>query len=203
MNTSEFFANRVKQSVNPSEVFYILDAYLSNYPFVLGEELVQVARGVAESSLVLSITTDRLLEYNYTELRKKLPENKTWIASSGLLPIGVSLEDAWTKLEEISPSNKAGVSNALRFVGFDSELLDRLLTDQSRSEATQNQNTIEDELYNKWSEHQRSLREKRQKDIARSPIASKKTKNHCSSQQKLLNYPTMNQSNNLKSRLDR
>ena len=176
MNTSEFFANRVKQSVNPSEVFYILDAYLSNYPFVLGEELVQVARGVAESSLVLSITTDRLLEYNYTELRKKLPENKTWIASSGLLPIGVSLEDAWTKLEEISPSNKAGVSNALRFVGFDSELLDRLLTDQSRSEATQNQNTIEDELYNKWSEHQRSLREKRQKNIAQSPIASKKNK---------------------------
>ena len=162
MASNSAFSNRVRQSVNPSEVFYILEAYLSKFPYVVGNTLLEASRSLSESGLVLSVGVRQFLQLGFEAVSAQLPEDKTWLASSGLLPTGAPIEDASSLLEPIVAK---GLDDTLllRFIGLDTPTLNSLLQPPvSEVAVDSNQASLEDELYRQWTRHQQSIREAKQ-----------------------------------------
>ena len=151
------FASRIRQSVNPSEVFYILDAYLSKYPFVVGERLLETSRQLSEDSQVLSVSISQYLSIGTKELVAKLPEGKTWIASSGSLPPGCLLEEAEPYLTKLA-ADESIEGLLTRFVGIDSKKLESLLENPEQQASSESKSNLEAQLFQRWKDHQESVR---------------------------------------------
>lgn len=159
MDANSLFSNRVKQSVNPSEVFYILEAYLSKYPFVVGNTLLEASRALSETSLVLSVSSAQFLELGAEAVQAQLPVGKTWLASSRSLPTGCPIEDVQPLLSD-SKSQTDEYILPLRFIGLDSAVLNSLLQPPAVDlEGIPATTTLEQELYQRWTQHQQSIRD--------------------------------------------
>lgn len=157
MNTA--FANRIRQSINPSEIFYVLEAYLNKYPFVIGLKLIPTAQQLAEDSQVLSISISQFLSLGTQELIAKLPEGRTWIASSANLPSGCVIEDAEVFLRNINPDN-TNQEILVRFLGIKSTKLEQLLEETEVKDTNQTTTNLETKLFQSWKNHEAAVRSK-------------------------------------------
>jgi ATP-binding cassette subfamily B protein len=110
MATSPGLLQRVTTSVNPSELFSLLDAYLRDYPRALGQEVVQASITLSETSRAASLRPDQLASTSF-------PAERVWLVSSGGLPIGTAL-----------PTNQIAAGEELmRVIGIDRAALAALL----------------------------------------------------------------------------
>lgn len=159
MGVDSAFSNRVRQSVNPSEVFYILEAYLSQYPYVVGNALLEASRSLSETSLVFSIGVLQFLSLGLEVIQSQLPEGKTWLASAGPLPTGCSIQAATPLLKRAADQDSADTL-FVRFIGLDSVTLNALLEPPSSPDAPVGgtQSSLEAELFLRWTQHQESIR---------------------------------------------
>jgi ATP-binding cassette subfamily B protein len=151
------FAGRIRQSVNPSEVFYILDAYLSKYPLVVGERLLETSRLLSVDAQILSVSISQYLSIGTKELMAQLPEGKTWIASASSLPPGCPLEEAEPYLAKLA-ADKSIEGLFTRFVGIDSKKLEFLLENPHEQASTESTPNLEAQLFQRWKDHQESVR---------------------------------------------
>ena len=160
MAMDKAFANRIRQSINPSEIFYVLEAYLSKYPFNVGLKLINTALQLAEDSQVLSVSISQFLSLGTKELIAKLPEGRTWIASSANLPSGCVIEEAEVYLKNISADN-LNQELLIRFLGVDSKKLELLLEDTEQKDTTKATTNLETKLFQSWKNHQDAIRSKK------------------------------------------
>jgi len=80
-------AERVLNSVNPSELFAVLDAHLRDYPRVLEREVVQAAASLADGCRAVTLTPAQLAGSSF-------PDDRLWLAAAGGLPLGTALPSA-------------------------------------------------------------------------------------------------------------
>ncbi|MEB3168358.1 MAG: peptidase domain-containing ABC transporter [Synechococcaceae cyanobacterium] len=77
-------AQRVLNSVNPAELFAILDAHLRDYPRALDREVVEAAAALADDCRAASIAPTQLAGTNF-------PADRFWFVAAGGLPLGTLL----------------------------------------------------------------------------------------------------------------
>jgi subfamily B ATP-binding cassette protein HlyB/CyaB len=77
-------AQRVLNSVNPAELFAILDAHLRDYPRALDREVVEAAASLADRCLAASLAPTQLAGSSF-------PDDHFWFVAAGGLPLGTLL----------------------------------------------------------------------------------------------------------------
>ena len=77
-------AQRIAGSVNPAELFAVLDAYLQEYPRALSDEVVEAAVKLADSTRAVSLTPEQLEQTSF-------PAERLWLVAAGGLPLGTAL----------------------------------------------------------------------------------------------------------------
>ncbi|MFM9110342.1 MAG: cyclic nucleotide-binding domain-containing protein, partial [Prochlorococcaceae cyanobacterium] len=103
-------AQRVQTSVNPAELFALLDAHLRDYPRALAKEVVQAATALADSCRAASLEPGQLATTQF-------PPERLWLVAGGGLPLGTVLP---TALPVADP-------RPLRVIGIDRDGLARHL----------------------------------------------------------------------------
>jgi ATP-binding cassette subfamily B protein len=97
-------AQRIDSSVNPAELFAVLDAHLQDYPRALAHEVVEAAVALADGSRAVAITPAQLSATTF-------PADRLWLVASGALPLGTALPTA-LPLEGQEPLRVLGVDRA-------------------------------------------------------------------------------------------
>lgn len=103
-------AQSIENSVNPAELFAVLDAHLRDYPRALSHEVVEAAVALADGTRAVVITPEQLQATSF-------PPERLWLVASGGLPLGTALPSALA-LEGQKP---------LRVLGLDRIALARLV----------------------------------------------------------------------------
>ncbi|MEA5443971.1 peptidase domain-containing ABC transporter [Cyanobium gracile] len=134
-------AERVRSSVNPSELFAVLDAHLQDYPRALSQEVVEAATQLADGSLALTWTAAD------PAALPPLQGERLWLVAGGPLPLGQSL----TSEEPI----EAG--EPLRVLGLDRQRLAAILEPPSSEETGRADNGWHARLLTRWEQQRRTL----------------------------------------------
>lgn len=103
-------AQRIAGSVNPAELFAVLDAYLREYPRALSHEVVEAAVKLADTTRAVSLTLEQLEQTSF-------PADRLWLVAAGGLPLGTALPSKVAAEEE----------PILRVLGINRLELERLL----------------------------------------------------------------------------
>ena len=103
-------AQRIGSSVNPSELFAVLDAHLREYPRALSHEVVEAAVALADGTRAVVLTPEQLRATTF-------PIERLWLVASGGLPLGTALPTSLV-IEGDQP---------LRVLGLDRPALSRLV----------------------------------------------------------------------------
>lgn len=140
MELSPALAERVRNSVSPSELFGVLDAHLQDYPRALSEEVVDAATQLASSSVALTWTpTDpAVFEPNGERL---------WLVAAGPLPLGSAKASA----EPIE------AQEAIRWLGIDRQRLAAILEPPEEDTADDSGNGWHARLLASWEQQRRTL----------------------------------------------
>lgn len=77
-------AQRVQNSVNPSELFALLDAHLREYPRALSKEVVEAAVALADGCRAAIVPVAQLAA-------TKFPPERLWLVAGAGLPYGTAL----------------------------------------------------------------------------------------------------------------
>jgi len=103
-------AQRIGSSVNPSELFAVLDAHLREYPRALSHEVVEAAVALADGTRAVVLSPEQLQATTF-------PPERLWLVASGGLPLGTALPTSLA-IEADQP---------LRVLGLDRAALSRLV----------------------------------------------------------------------------
>jgi len=138
-------AQRIAVSVNPAELFAVLDAYLQEYPRALSDEVVEAAVKLADSTRAVSLTPEQLEQTSF-------PAERLWLVAAGGLPLGTAL-----------PSKVAAEREPLlRVLGINRQELERLLDPPPPDEAAVSVSPPpgwESLLLERWEEQRQKLEE--------------------------------------------
>ncbi|MEI7951257.1 MAG: peptidase domain-containing ABC transporter, partial [Synechococcaceae cyanobacterium ELA182] len=78
-------AQRIGNSVNPSELFAVLDAHLRDYPRALSHEVVEAAVALADGTRAVAMSPAQVAATTF-------PQDRLWlVAAGGGLPLGTAL----------------------------------------------------------------------------------------------------------------
>ncbi|MCT0228410.1 peptidase domain-containing ABC transporter [Synechococcus sp. CS-1331] len=139
-------AQRIAVSVNPAELFAVLDAYLQEYPRALSDEVVEAAVKLADSTRAVSLTPEQLEQTSF-------PAERLWLVAAGGLPLGTAL-----------PSKVAAEREPLlRVLGINRQELERLLDppppDEAATVSVSPPPGWESLLLERWEEQRQKLEE--------------------------------------------
>ncbi|MFN9925033.1 MAG: ABC transporter transmembrane domain-containing protein [Cyanobacteriota bacterium] len=149
-------AQRISGSVNPAELFAVLDAYLRDYPRVLSGEVVEAAQKLSDGCRAVLLTPEQLQATTF-------PPDRLWLVAGGPLPLGTPLPTTATISEELP----------LRVIGVDRAALSALLDPPALSDvddpaaAAQWKNLVLD----RWEEQRRRFDEDSVEEASDLPLA--------------------------------
>ncbi len=103
-------AQSIQNSVNPAELFAVLDAHLQDYPRALSHQVVEAAVALADGTRAVVITPEQLQATSF-------PPERLWLVASGGLPLGTALPTALP----------LDIQTPLRVLGLDRLALARLV----------------------------------------------------------------------------
>jgi ATP-binding cassette subfamily B protein len=138
-------AQRIGSSVNPSELFAVLDAHLREYPRALSHEVVEAAVALADGTRAVVLTPEQLRATTF-------PPERLWLVASGGLPLGTALPTSLV-IEGDQP---------LRVLGLDRPALSRLV-DPAPAPAAEASGGLsaapgwEALLLDRWEDHRQQL----------------------------------------------
>ena len=138
-------AQRIGSSVNPSELFAVLDAHLREYPRALSHEVVEAAVALADGTRAVVLTPEQLRATTF-------PPERLWLVASGGLPLGTALPTSLV-IEGDQP---------LRVLGLDQPALSRLV-DPAPAPAAEASGGLsaapgwEALLLDRWEDHRQQL----------------------------------------------
>jgi ATP-binding cassette subfamily B protein len=133
---------RVEGSVNPSELFAVLDQYLITYPRLLGVEVVAASKQLADRCRAIAMTPAQVLATDY-------PEDRLWLVASGGLPLGAALPNN-QQIEGEQQLRVLGIPSQELFALLDAELEVSAETVPAEPAATANL-----ELLQRWQQQQK------------------------------------------------
>ena len=139
MTRNPRLSQRVRGSVNPAELFAVLDQHLLQHPRSLAHEVVEAARGMADSTRVLSGTAAELAQL-------ELPTDRLWLSAGGALPLGAML-----------PPLPEPSDTPLRLLGLDRKGLETYLDPPEVQQQAENLPGWHDLLMERWEEQRRTL----------------------------------------------
>ncbi|MEB3332518.1 MAG: peptidase domain-containing ABC transporter [Synechococcaceae cyanobacterium] len=131
---------RVKLSVNPSELFSVLDPFLVNHPRSLAHEVVEAARTLAEGCRVIEGPLAQLAVL-------ELPADRLWLGAGGALPLGALLPT-------LPPSSDG---RTVRLLGLDRQGLAACLDPPAVQELATLEPDWQALLVERWEEQRRRL----------------------------------------------
>jgi subfamily B ATP-binding cassette protein HlyB/CyaB len=137
-------AQRISGSVNPAELFAVLDKHLQDYPRALSQEVVEAAIALADGTRAFSITPEQLPLTAF-------PPERLWLVAGGPLPLGTAL-----------PSPVAvATDQPLRVLGINRQALAQIIdppaaVDSPDAEAGPAPGW-ESLLLDRWEEHRRLI----------------------------------------------
>ena len=138
-------AQRIGSSVNPSELFAVLDAHLREYPRALSHEVVEAAVALADGTRAVVLTPEQLQATTF-------PPERLWLVASGGLPLGTALPTSLA-IEADQP---------LRVLGLERAALSRLV-DPAPALAAEVSDGVsaapgwEALLLDRWEDHRQQL----------------------------------------------
>lgn len=133
-------AQRVLGSVNPSELFAVLDRYLLTYPRVLAQEVVVASRDIADNCRAVNIKPSQLAATVF-------PEDRLWLVAAGGYPLGTALPCA-LPLQSEQPLRVIGIPKEQLFAALEPVSAS---ADDAPDLAT---STTSDQLLQAWSRAQ-------------------------------------------------
>ncbi|MFM7086180.1 MAG: peptidase domain-containing ABC transporter [Cyanobium sp.] len=133
-------SQRVRASVNPSELFTVLDQHLRQHPRSLAHEVVQAAAALAEGSVVLEGSIAQLAA-------TALPAERLWLSAGGALPLGAL----------VPPLPAATAGPSLRLLGLDRTALAACLDPPEVRSRAAAEPGWQDLLLERWEEQRRTL----------------------------------------------
>jgi len=141
-------AQRIGNSVNPSELFAVLDAHLREYPRALSHEVVEAAVALADGTRAATLSPEQLLATTF-------PPERLWLVASGGLPLGTAL-----------PTSLAiDGQQPLRVLGIDRAALSKLVDPREAIGAEGSEGIAaappgwEALLLDRWEDHRQQLEE--------------------------------------------
>ncbi len=165
MNAHPPLKKRIIQSVNPSEFFDVLDRYLDQFPQQLGKEVITAANELADKTAVVNITKQQWQLLGLKGIIEKLPQDRLWLVSNGIFETGQRVAvDAQPLADNQSILEQ-------RFLGIPQNQLQAILeppleTSDSNLRNDDQQNTLEQQLFEKWQQHETQIRAERRKEAA-------------------------------------
>jgi len=147
MAKSPSLARRVQHSVNPGELFSVLDAYLQSFPRLLSKEVVEAAKSLAGDVKVASLSTLDWQKLGPDGLRRQLPQDYIWLVSSGPLALGSGPDDLLP-----DGDSTLGVSR-IRLLGIGKQSLSDLLEPPLAPDSLQQQDN-EPTLLHNWQQNE-------------------------------------------------
>lgn len=140
-------AQRIASSVNPSELFAVLDAHLRDYPRNLSHEVVEASVALADGTRAASLSPEQLQATTF-------PPERLWLVAAGGLPLGTALPTSLA-IEGQQP---------LRVLGLDRLALSSLVDPkpqlaEAASEGTTGAPGWETLLLDRWEDHRQQLEE--------------------------------------------
>ena len=133
-------AERVRNSVSPSELFGVLDAHLQDYPRALSQEVVEAANLLAEDTVAPTWTP--------SEPDSGVPDaGRLWLVASGPLPVGTPMVGA----EAIE------TPGSLRLLGIDRQRLAAILEPAAPEQAGDSGNGWHARLLARWEQQRQGL----------------------------------------------
>ncbi|MEA5413654.1 ABC transporter transmembrane domain-containing protein [Synechococcus sp. BA-132 BA5] len=138
-------AQRIGSSVNPSELFAVLDAHLREYPRALSHEVVEAAVALADGTRAVVLSPEQLQATTF-------PPERLWLVASGGLPLGTALPTSLPIADD----------QPLRVLGLDRPALSRLVDPAPAlsSEASDGLSAApgwEALLLDRWEDHRQQL----------------------------------------------
>jgi ATP-binding cassette subfamily B protein len=133
---------RIVGSVNPSELYAILDQYLLNYPRTLSREVVAAAASLADGTRAVQLLPAQLANTNF-------PDERFWLVAAGGLPVGTVL-----------PTTIAcDGEQPLRVLGLDRRALVAILDGADGATAAATAPPLEGEalVWEQWENHRQSV----------------------------------------------
>ena len=140
MGAQPRLAQRVRGSVNPAELFAVLDQHLLDHPRLLAHEVVEAARTLADGT--------RVLVGPLSELAKvELPSERLWLSGGGALPPGALVPPLPEPLD----------ARPLRLLGLDRQALSACLDPPEVVAKANSMPGWRDLLLERWEEQRRAL----------------------------------------------
>ncbi len=148
MGMQPLLARRVRTSVNPSELFAVLDQHLLDHPRALAHEVVEAAQGLAEGCPVL--------EGSLAEIAAiALPNDRLWLSAGGALALGAM----------VPPLPQPADGRPLRLLGIDRRALAGYLDPPSVVAQAETLPGWRELLQERWEDQRRAL----EQDIEEAP----------------------------------
>jgi ATP-binding cassette subfamily B protein len=132
-------SQRVRGSVNPAELFAVLDQHLLRHPRALAHEVVEAARGLADDTRVMVGSSADLAAVG-------LSDDRLWLSSGAGLPLG-------TMLPPLPPES----DSPLRLLGVDRRALEAFLDPDPVQHQAETLPGWRDLLVDRWEEQRRVL----------------------------------------------
>jgi ATP-binding cassette subfamily B protein len=138
-------AQRIGSSVNPSELFAVLDAHLREYPRALSHEVVEAAVALADGTRAVVLSPEQLQATTF-------PPERLWLVASGGLPLGTALPTSLAIADD----------QPLRVLGLDRPALSHLV-DPAPALAAEGSDGLssapgwEALLLDRWEDHRQQL----------------------------------------------
>lgn len=138
-------AQRIGSSVNPSELFAVLDAHLREYPRALSHEVVEAAVALSDGTRAVVLSPEQLQATTF-------PPERLWLVASGGLPLGTALPTSLPIADD----------QPLRVLGLDRPALSRLV-DPAPALAAEGSDGLsappgwEALLLDRWEDHRQQL----------------------------------------------
>ncbi len=154
---------RITQSVNPSELFDVLDKYLEQFPQQLGKEVISAASELAEKTAVVNISIQQWEVLGLKGIFEKLPKDRLWLVSNGVFDTGqrVALDMKFVSKDQL-PTEQ-------RFLGIPLNSLQAILNPRETNSESGTDNkgleeTLEQQLFEKWQLHESQIRAERRRE---------------------------------------
>lgn len=165
MNANPPLNKRIINSVNPSELFDVLDKYLDQFPQQLGKEVIKAATQLSDNTAVVNISKQQWEILGLKGILEKLPQDRLWLVSSGIFNIGQRVAFDMQSLSSDQPITDQ------RYLGIPLNSLQSILKPPVNKSPLDQQPkssevSLEQQLFEKWQLHESQIRAERRKEEA-------------------------------------